>query len=154
MSLPLAIATLLSNARQEIVVSQLISAGVGLLLGPGCILLSALPLDALPEYRITLFIGGLVVSLLLAGLYHETRRKLASTDRVIQALNDTPEEVGRIVTSKEKSGFSASFKMRVELKDGTAETLPISESDYNSLITYLRAKFPGVLKERPNKPVR
>lgn len=154
MALPLAIATLLNNARNEIIVSQAVSAGVGLLLGPGCLLLSALPLDALPEYRLTLGIGGSIVTVLLAGLVFETRRKLASADRVIQALNDTPDQVGRIITVKEKSGFTASYRMRIELKDGTAETLPVAESDYNSLITYLRAKFPTALKELAGKPAR
>lgn len=154
MTLPLAITTLLNNARHEIVVSQIVSAGVGVFLGPGCLILSALPLEAEPEYRLALLIGGILVSLLLAGLFYETRRKLASADRVIQAFNETPDQVGRIITLKEKSGYSASYKMRVELKDGTAETLPIAEQDYNALLTYLRSKYAGILKERASKPVR
>jgi hypothetical protein len=151
MPLPMAVSTLLDNARHQIIVSQALSGIVGVLLGPGCLVLSFLPVDALPEYRLGLTIGGIIISLLLTGLVFETRRKLAGVDRIIQAFDQNPDSIGRIVTGKDQSSYSASYKVRVELKDGTTQTLPIAEQDYNALLNYLRAKYPGILKERAAK---
>lgn len=147
MALPLAISTLFNNARNQIIVSQAMSAVVGVLLGPGCLIFAALSTDALPEYRLAIIIFGILISLLLAGLFFETRRKLAAADRIITAFEKTPESIERIYAIREKSNYAGSYRLRVELVDGAAETLPIGEEDYNALINYLRAKFPAVLKE-------
>jgi len=152
MALPLAISTLFSNSRHEIVVSQIMSAVVGVFLGPGCLIFSFLPVNALPEYRTALMIGGSIITLLLSGLIYETRRKLALADRIIQAFDTDPSSIGRIFALKDKNNLSSACKLRVELKDGTSTTLPVSEEDYNALMNYLRTKFPAILKETSIRP--
>jgi hypothetical protein len=154
MALPLAVSTLLDNARHQIIISQIFAGVVAVLLGPGCLILSFLPINALPEYRIALVIGGVLMSLLLAGLVFETRRKLAGADRVIAALSQTPDSISRIYAIREKSNYAGSYRLRIELLNGEAEVLPIAPDDYNALINYLRVKFPAVLKESAARPER
>ena len=152
MTLPLAISTLFQNARQQIVVSQAFSAVVAILLGPGCLILSAFSSSALPEYRIGILIGGILFSVLLAALYFETRRRLAGADHVINAFERNPSSISRIYAIREKSNYAGSYRLRVELVDGSAETLPIGEQDFNTLINYLRSHYPTILKESSAKP--
>lgn len=151
MTLPLVITTIFQNARQQIVVSQAFAGVVAVLLGPGCLLVSAINNDALPEYRIAFLIGGILFCLLLGGLVVETRRKLASADRVIQAFEHDQDAIQRIYAIREKSNYAGSYRLRVELKDGSAETLPIGEQDFNQLLTYLRAKYAAILRESAPK---
>jgi hypothetical protein len=154
MTLPLAILTIFQNARQQIVVSQVFSAVVAVLLGPGCLLFSAFSSTALPEYRIGILIGGLLFSVLLVALYFETRRRLTGADHVIQAFEKHPSTITRIYAIREKSNYAGSYRLRVELVDGSAETLPIGEHEFNTLINYLRSHYPTILKESAAKPER
>ena len=147
MPVPHNIDAILYNARREILQSQLVAALVGSLLGPGCLIFSVLPLNALPEYLTTLRVAGVIVTLLLMGLFFETRRRLRRFARIDQVIRDDPKQIEQAYMMRDRTTSSSSAKVHIELQDGTTENLPLIQHEARVLLTYLKARVPHAVRQ-------
>lgn len=146
MALPLAIENLFQIAKSDILKSQLLSGVVGTLIGPGCLIVSLLPVEAENLNRMIFRVAGIIFTVVLVALYFETRTRMQRCDHIIKSISDDPETVINAFRMKNKN--SVGYKVHIELVDGSSENFPTNEHDSGVIINYLKARVPDAVDDK------